>query len=353
MASPVADSYSAASGAGVYGGRFSTPAWLSGVPLNTWTAITGTSGAGGAAIDAYSSFAIKPSNSEIIIAAAGGHSDSSDNGVYSLRLSDDAPSWTTRRTSSAATVDVLYYADGRPTSRHTYNHVHYIPGIDAVLLAGCRFGYGGGTPTGGGFDLFSLATNDWLARYTYADSPDSSYGVAFDGTNVWTGSGRKFDTTTNTWSTTSAVMNRFPQAYDTSRSQIFSMQFGDGQGFDGHLGCVASKTSAAGTSTTITINASAAYTAWLAATPTYAALDYDPLLDKFLFYHGGETGKVYTITPNAGATWDMSVLSTSGTPDTAPASGAGINRRFCYVPALKGFVLLPKASSNLYFLRTA
>ena len=327
------------------------PAWLSGVPLNTWTAIAGTSGAGGSAINAYSSFAVKPSNSEIIIAAAGGHSDSSDNGVYSLILSADAPSWTTRRTSSTPTADVLYYGDGRPTSRHTYNHVFYIPGIDSVLLAGCHFGYGGGTPTGGGFDLFSLASNDWLARYTYADSPDLSYGAAFDGTNIWTGTGRKFNTTTNTWTTTSAVMGRFPQAYDTSRSQIFSLQFGDGQGYDAGLGCVASKTNSGGTSTTITFNVSAAYTAWLAAVPQYAALDYDPLLDKFLFYHGGETGKVYTITPNAGTAWDMDVLSTSGTPGAAP--GAGIHKRFQYVPTLKGFILLPQASSNLYFLRTA
>lgn len=350
MASPVPDSYSCASGGSIYGGRSGWPAWLSGVPLNTWTAIAGTSGAGGSAINAYSSFAVKPSNSEIIIAAAGGHSDSSDNGVYSLVLSADAPSWTTRRTSSTPTADVLYYADGRPTSRHIYNHVFYIPSIDSVLLAGCHFGYGGGTPTGGGFDLFSLATNDWLARYTYADSPNSTYGAVFDGANVWTPN-RKFDTTTNTWTTHSASMGRFPQAYDSSRGQIFSLQFGDGQGFNPELLCVASKTNSGGTSSSITFNASSAYTAWLAAAPQYAALDYDPLLDKFLFYHGGETGVVYVITPNAGTAWDMAVLSTSGAPSVA--SGAGIHKRFQYVSALKGFVLLPQASSSLYFLRTA
>jgi len=354
MATPRADSYTAASGEVVHAGRFGQPTWLQGMPLNTWTAISGTSGAGGSAIDAYSGFCLKPSNSEIIIAAAGGHSDSSDNGVYSLRLSDNAPSWTTRRTSSTPTADVLYYADGRPTSRHTYQHIHYIAGIDSVLLAGCYFGYGGGTPTGPGMDLFDLQTNDWQARYTYADSP-GGYGVVQDGNAcIWTTGGRKFDTATNTWTNPGATILRFPAAYDSARNLVFSMCYGDGQGYSLGLGLQAYKVDAAtGTSTAITFNSSAALTALIVAEPTYAAMDYEPTLDKFLFYHGGETGKVYTITPNASAVWDIGVLSTSGTPASAPTSGSGINRRFVYVPAYKGFVLLPQASSNLYFLRTA
>lgn len=356
MAAPRADNYTAASGEAVDAGRFSQPTWLQGMPLNTWTEISGTSGAGGAAIDAYSGFCIKPSNSEIIIAAAGGHSDSSDNGVYSLRLSDDAPSWVTLRATSTPTADVLYYADGRPTSRHIYQHIHYIESIDSVLLAGCNFGYGGGTPTGPGMDLFDLQANDWQARYTYADIPSGGgYGIVQDGNAcIWTSGGRKFDTATNTWTNPGISIGRFPSAYDSTRNMLFSIVFGDGQGYSLESGMSAYRTNAAtGVSETIAINSSAAYTAYLAAQPTYAAMDYEPTLDKFLFYHGGETGKVYTITPNAGTAWDMAVLTTTGTPNAAPAGGSGINKRFAYVPAYKGFVLLPKQSSNLYFLRTA
>lgn len=355
MATPRADSYSATSGAAVHAGRFSQPTWLQGMPLNTWTEISGTSGAGGSAIDAYSGFCLKPSNSEIIIAAAGGHSDSSDNGVYSLRLSDNDPSWATRRASSTPTADVFYYADGRPTSRHIYQYIHYIESIDSVLLAGCNFGFGPNTPTHGGMDLFDLQTNDWKARYTYADNPGAGYGVVQDGNAcIWTNGGRKFDTATNTWTTPGASILRFPTTYDSARNLIFSMCYGDGQGFNLELGLQAYKVDAStGASTVVTFNSSAALTALIAAQPTYAAMDYDPLLDKFLFYHGGEPGKVYTITPNAGTAWDMGVLTTSGTPALTPAGGSGINKRFVYVPAYKGVVLLPQASSNLYFLRTA
>ncbi len=79
-------------------------------------------------------------------------------------------------------------------------------------------------------------------------------------------------------------------------------------------------------------------------------MDFDAANDRFLFYAGGETGKVYAVTPNDTTTWSLSVLSTTGQP--APAPGAGINKRFRYLPTLGGFVLLPARTSNLWFLRT-
>ena len=80
-------------------------------------------------------------------------------------------------------------------------------------------------------------------------------------------------------------------------------------------------------------------------------MDYDEANDRFLFYSGVETGKVYVITPNAGTVWDLSVLPVSGVPSAAV--GAGINKRFRYLPTLGGFVLLTAASSNLFFLTTS
>lgn len=352
MASPTTDFYGAASGQPVAGGRFRLPLWARGVALNTWTEIPNTAAPGSCDVDAWGAFCVKPSNSELIIAAAGGHADSSDNGVYSIVLSSDVPTWVTRKTSSTPTADVLYYADGTPTSRHLYHYIHYIESIDAVLLAGCRFGYGGGTPTGPGMDLFDLATNAYLARYTYPDIPDTSYGVAKDGQGrIWTPTGRRFDPSDESWTATGATLGRFPVAYDSTRNLLFSMQYGDGQGYDSVLN--AKKVDAStGTTSTITINASAAYTAWLAATPSYAGMDYDAANDHFLFYHGAETGKVYVITPNSGTAWDMSVLTTSGTPAATPASGAGINKRFQYVPRLSGFILQPRRDANLWYMRT-
>lgn len=351
MATPANDSFAVQSGV-IAGGRYRLPLWARGAALNTWTEIANTA-YGNGAIDAYSSFCVKPSNSELITVAPGGHSDSSYNGADSIVLSADVPTWTHRRDSSPATENVLYYADGTPTSRHHYHYIHYIESIDAVLLAGCRFGYGGGTPTGPGMDLFDLATNAYLPRYTYPDIPDGSYGVVKDGNGrIWTNSGRRFDPADESWTATGATLDRFPAAYDSTRNVLLSMQYGDGQGYDSGLN--AKKVDAStGSTSAVTINASAAYTAWLAAAPAYAGMDYDAPNDRFLFYHGGETGKVYVITPNSETAWDMSVLTTSGTPATTPASGSGVHKRFQYLPHLNGFILLPKASSNLWYLRTA
>lgn len=351
MASPVADFYGCPSGGVIVAGRHRLPVWARGAALNTWTEIPNTI-YGNGAMDSWGGLALKKSNSELIIVAPGGHSDSSYNGADSIVLSADTPAWTHRRNSSPATANVLYYADGTPTSRHLYHYIHYIESIDAVLLSGCRFGYGGGTPTGPGMDLFDLATNAYMPRYTYPDIPDTSFGVVQDGQGrIWTTSGKRFDPSTGSWTATTGWFHRFPVVYDSLRDTLFSIQYGDGQGVDSGLNSV-KVDAATGTASVITINASAAYTDWLAAAPSYATLDYDPDNDRFLFYHGGETGKVYVITPNSGTAWDMSVLATTGTPSATPASGAGINKRFLYVPKLKGFVMVPKASSNIWYLRT-
>ena len=106
-----------------------------------------------------------------------------------------------------------------------------------------------------------------------------------------------------------------------------------------------------GNSVSITFNPSQALTEFTTAQPNYAGMDYDAANDRFLFYSGVETGKVYVITPNAGTVWDLSVLSVTGLPSVAV--GAGINKRFRYLPTLGGFVLLTARSSNLFFLTTS
>ncbi|WP_395795054.1 hypothetical protein [Aquimonas sp.] len=343
--------FSAAQGA-------AAPAWRLNRPALQWFSIPGTAGAGGSAIDAYCGMALKPATGELVIAAAGGHSDSADNGVYSLSLFDDTPRWRTRRVGSTQVQpNVLYYADGLPTSRHTYAHIHYVESRDAVLLAGCRFGFGGGTPSGPGMDLFHLGSDAWLPRFTFADiTPFDGFGVVLDaGGNVWTTSGRRFLVAGNTWSRPgNGTLGRFPAALDPGRNVLFSLQFGDGQGYDPQLGVVARVIDAnTGNGSAVAFENNAALSAFISAAPAYAGMDFDPLLNRFCFYHHGETGRVYTATPGAGAAWRMDLLPTVGTPAGGPPSGSGIQRRFLYVPALRGFVLLARAAADLWFLPTA
>lgn len=397
MASPVADSYSAASGASVYGGRYpggalrdesllasvlagggmglqtsdlsgeaalagvaadgtmtdGVPAWWRAATVGQWVAISGTANPGaGLAPNAFSDMTIRPADSTLFIVAAGGHADGSSNAAVSINLTADSPAWTTLRPSSwnGSEANVLYYADGSPCSRHTYHHTHYIASLDAVLLAGCRFGYGGGTPTGPGLDLFDLATNDYLPRYTWPDAT-SVYGIVEDGDgNIWTAAGYKINGSTGVSSKPgSGTLLRYPAAYDSVNNKIFAMQYDDGEGY-ATVGFQAVQLDpTTGNSQTITINSSAAKTAFIAATPAYCGMAYCPLDQKFYFMNPAAPQTLYVVTPNVTTTWDMETLTVGGA--TLPNVGATLCKRLLWVPGLQGFVVQTDAGSNLHFMR--
>lgn len=330
------------------------PAWWAGKPLGQWFPIPGTSiGAlAGMNVDAFCGITIRPSDSTLLAVAAGGHNDGSSNGAVKIGLEADSPTWSVLRTSSSATANVLYYADGTPTSRHTYSYIHYLASANAVLLAGCNFGYGNETPVGFGMDLFSLDTNDYLARYTIPDLP-GQFGVVMDGAeNVWTSNGGKYTRNTNSMSSAGGRnLLRFPAAYASTRNEILALQYGDGQGYDTGLGLQAKRLDpVAGSSANITFNASAAVTAFLAAAPTYAAMEFCPLDGKYYFTTNSTLNNMFAVTPNAGTVWDMSRLAVGG---SSIGSATPLCKKLLWVPNLNGFVVLPDKAQTLYFMRMA
>ena len=346
-----------------------TPAWLAGKPLNEWIEIPGTSGAGGASVDAFSGMCVRDDTSEIFIALAGGHGQGLDNRVVSLDLRQSTPTWVTRKAASAnPTTDTAYYPDGTPSSVHTYTNIFWIPQRNRVMTMG-RNGTFPNSYTFGAVDGFNPDTNTWDKAGTYADVPAGHYGFA-RGQNgdVWMSRSRwnqatASSTVFNTWS----LGVHQPGAWDSKRNQVFILQWGNGQGFNPELGLLAYKVSGDGVQSVVTLNPSAALTALQSDAPTYSAMEYDAVNDRFLAYPGAKytnvgnvpnpaPERVYVITPNSGSSWDVSILKLgagSVTPTPTPSGGSGINGRFRYVPGLKGFVLLPQASSNLFFIRTA
>ena len=211
---------------------------------------------------------------------------------------------------------------------------------------------------------FNPTNNTWDAASTYANVPAGAYGAARDNNgNILSIVGfRKWTQATDTYSAAisppgnETTQVRFPWAYDTSRTQWFGLAWGDGQGFTGWgTNLRAVKMSNSGlTQTAVTFNASAAATQLLADQPAYAGMVYDTPNDRFLFYAGG-TGRestIYIVTPNAGTTWDISILTLGGGSITPTAvDSAGILGRFQYVPALNGIVALTTTAANLYFMR--
>lgn len=339
------------------------PAWLDGRPTHEWFAIPDTAGAGGAAINAYSGFALRDSTSEIVIAAAGGHNDSADNRVVTLALGDDAPTWLLRHASSVETpIDVAYYPDGLPSARHVYQSAHVVDALDRVFLVGARFVYGSAVsfPT---VDAFDLSTDQWDAQGTWPDVPEGgSFGAITLRTtqDVLTSTMFAWRASDATWSqpvtTFTNTPVRWPIAHDASRNRLLTLQWGDGQGYDGPMVHSTQVDLATGVQSLVTLGAGDALAMFDVEAPTYAAMDYDPDNDRFLFYSGQgvAAGRVYVIEAGESDSRAIEVLALGPGSTTPPAApGSGVNNRFRYVPGLCGFVMLADAASDLQFLRTA
>lgn len=374
MATPRADTYNAASGVGVYAGMSAPsvlPDWLDGQPLNTWIAIQNTAGAGGNDVDNAGGFGRL--GNVLVSAAQGGAQGSSNNQVVSIDLGADAPAWALRKAGSPNPVqNTAYYPDGTPTTRHTFHSIFGISG-NRVMLAGVRFANGPSSFMFQAVDAFDMTPGvyQWIGNTPgapgltgsgFADvSPAGYYPTAQDGNGdlyCFQNSGEvgKYTVATNTWSVHFPTgpgprAARYPNAWDSKRDQFFSFSIGDGEGVGTTLRCFTTKPySSPMVQADITFNASAAATALVAAQPSYASMDYDPVNDQFLFYANNLNGVVYAIKPNAGNAWDVSVLAAAG---SLPASTMRMVKKFFYMPALKGFVCLPQQSNNLHFLRTA
>jgi hypothetical protein len=177
---------------------------------------------------------------------------------------------------------------------------------------------------------------------------------------VWSSALSKWSPVDGSWTSpvtqrTSDIV-RWPVAFDPLRNQIFTLNWADGEGFNTADLFATVVPAGGGAQTRISFNPGAAVTQFRQEQPTYAALDYDIDNDRFLFYsgQGSAAGRIYVIKPNATAVWDMSIFSyASGSPTLPATPASGVHTRFCYVPALRGFVLMPSATSNLYFLPTA
>lgn len=387
MATPQADAYSATAGVRTiklgHGTPVApgTPAWLVGVPLNKWIEIPGTKAVGSGlvpgenandffapsarAIRAYSGGLLREDTCEYFVALSGGHGDSRENFVGSVDLTQDAPAWTLRNPSSAVgdqNTTSPYYADGKPASRHSYWSTQWIPQVNRIMTHGARFAGNLSFPNSDGYNP---ATNTWDVAGTWPPCISSgSVGIALC-KEVATGVCwaivssilYRWDPATGVWTMTqnfpSVESFAPPLVHDPVRNHLFQLAWGDGQS-SGNQTSYARRISAVGTvRENVTFNSSAAYSDYLAATPAYAALEYDVANDCYCLYaqKTGATQKVYIIRPNSTLLWDMELLPIAS-GSAVPLAQFPFNR-FRYVPRFKGFVHLADPVQNLLFIRTA
>ncbi|MFO1436498.1 MAG: hypothetical protein U1F34_09190 [Gammaproteobacteria bacterium] len=345
------------------------PAWRKGIAVGQWREIPGTAMSSApiavqthpelsytgpkSKVIAWNGFAADFRESSIYSAASGGHMDYAGNEVDRLRLSDDAPTWTEPRSSTAVkdiTFNTSYYADGRPTSRHSYYGAWVNELRNRVMLfAGAGWGLG---HSPNALDGFNIAANDWDAGGTYAlpgDQYEPLIGSAIvdqrSTGDVYVFSNwvvNRWNNATNTWQ---RMIEYTPEVYgqyaaaalDNKRNRILLL---GGNGGDHAYYDLA-------TNKIVEVPLTGSSAGILLAGDGNGMV-YDPLLDAYLLHTGDAGGTVYRINPQ---TFAVDILPTIG-GTSQPATTNNVWRRFLYLPKLKGIVYVPTYFGNVWFLRT-
>jgi hypothetical protein len=284
--------------------------------------------------------------------ANGGHSDYAGNEVDVLDLERDQPVWSQilpPTPDAQITNCQSYYADGRPTARHTYYGVTFNEFDDRVMLFS-------GAPwcgSGGFFSAISsynIGANSYNGTGTHpsltapfttpgATVADPFTGDVYISLNQTLGRWSRSSNTFNALSTTGTDApggGDTMSAFDTSRGRIFVL---GGNASNRHLYTLSSN-------------------AWSAVTLSGAnasnvsgaeqdAMVYVAAIDRFLIRQGGAGGTVYQVNAS---TSEVTTFATTGGA-SIPSTQNGPYNKFLYVPRLRGAVYVPSYPGNAWFLR--
>lgn len=344
------------------------PAWRQGMAVGEWRQVPGSALASApisvktfptlattgpeSKVIAWCGFALDTRDSTLYSAANGGHNDYAGNEVNSIRLSDDAPAWVERRAStpvSQVRANSSHYADGRPTSRHSYyGSVCNERRNRVMIFVGSRYGDGWQFSASDGFDI---STNEWDPARTFANPPSelsADFGAAIveqkSSGDVYAfayWSALRWSSATNAWTRllTGTPIYGFESAsaLDTRRNRVLVVGGTNNDRFSYDI--------ASNTVQSVTFTGANAG----AVSGSGNGLIYEPTLDAYLLRRGSGGATVYRIDAQ---TFSVDVLPTSGGA-SIPASINEVYRRFLYAPGLGGVVCCPSYEGNLWFLRTA
>lgn len=276
----------------------------------------------------------------------GGHADWAGNEVYELDLDTrtmrriNAPSHPLR--DGCVDANDSTYVDGRPVSRHTYNHLAFIEELNLLLLVG------GSRWQCGFFDndtwTFDPALDRWMRRGG-AGGPAADFGLSLardPATGlIWARDSYDlyaYDPSTHAWQRRSAVNDRALSSYksaviDPRRGRYFIYVAGQRALLHYDI---------RGGSNALTIAERAA--------PTCAFMDddaagwaYDPRLDRLVAWNGGDL--VHLLNP------DTAVCTTLNFPGGPVAHEQGTYGRFAYSPRDDVFVTCNDIDENCRILR--
>lgn len=277
----------------------------------------------------------------------GGHNDYFGNELYALDLN----ALTMSRLNNPSPVDNVgscpeTYPDGRPSARHTYDSLTYIPTVDRM------FSFGGSKSICGGASqstwTFNFATLQWQNMNPGGTLPRAEYGVVADydaSTNSIfvhdTVNFSRYDIASNSYTRLASNVATDYQTsglVDPDRKLFIMMGTGQVRVFD------------------ISAGSNYAMQSWdgqvsgcggLVST-TYPGLAYDTAQKRVIGWAGGNT--LYTFNPDT-----KSCTTASYTGGPGPAPGQGVNGHFQYFPSQNIFLLVNgldgQPFQNAYALR--
>jgi len=377
MATPRADSYTAASGAAVAGGRLALlPSWLAAGAANEWLqvpngqpstasglapAVSGSMGSQSGMVNAWCGAFRWGTRFHI---HGGGHDDYGGNEIGMIDLAQESPTYSLlrERTPVASLLGGSnYYADGLPTSRHTYYAmgVAEVGGVPRMYRFNAWMGFAfNGSPVGGSADVrttaidgFRLDTNEWepAAFGPVTATPGSETSFAQDPSTgnfyCWRGSDntiQRYVVSTDSCTQVADLAGTEGQGaalvFDADNQRLVRFA-----GRDGHK-CTYWDV-AAGTKNTPTLTGpDASAISGLSGSNHGWGIAHDPVRNVVYLMTGAATLLRVRLDD-----WYVEQISTTGATPASPYNGTW--GRLIYIPELDSIVYLASWSSPLLAMR--
>jgi hypothetical protein len=288
------------------------------------------------------------SDRDRLVVWGGGHGQYSGNELYAFSL--ESLAWERLDDpSNPPGVDVPYAPDGRPTSRHTYGYLQYVPTIDRFCTFGGAAFYTSGQTGTDLVDCFDFDSATWETSVSIVPSGGNGYAFsAVDPLHGFVyqhgpgGSSQlvRFRAADNTWSTITVTGTPYigsafdaTAAFDPQRQQLVAV----GNGIT--IWDVDPESTNA-TATQPTTSGAAALEGAYAP-----GFDYDPVSETMIGWDGGQT--IYAL--------DLDTLAwthvAGAGADPGPANANGTYGRFRYVPSMNVFVVVSASDGNVFVYR--
>lgn len=311
-------------------------------------------------INAWNGLAVNRDNNRVYLAGAGGHADWAGNEAYEIDLQADQPRWRLLRgptPGTAISVEVEYYADGRPSSTHLYYALQYVRSRGRIFKLSAGSNWGSGNFSSSKVDAFSLTSNDWDPAGTWEGGmpaggnigrPYAQHETTDDAYTFFGGAFRKWTASTAMWSTLAArpnyagndVVTESPSAVDTVRQRVL---------FTRNAYRVMQRQGLVVTFSGTSMASDVTFTGPSAASAIQQQAGLEFLARDDAYYLKTSTGGA--VTRINADTFEATVQPTTGPPP--PDAVNGVYNRWRYLPLLRGFMYLPSGSSNFWFLASA